>query len=261
MLDKLELERDLLLADLRNENSLAYALLFDPELRNTVARSMNGDRACWTCLNLDDGSAPIRGSLFFWGIDREGRMFPLSLDQDEDRLFSAQHPAFTLDLTPDAVESALRENGILPGLYLGFAAMALARGLLCCGGIFQTGYLRRIRNGTAACLAAAGYGGMAACLEALPDAPLTSGFLPLGFANGADPPYAAGGVELLAAGGLSTGHLATLRDMTLTRALGSSFPYLYELAVPSGERLPGWQETLRREYGVELFPAGQEKRI
>jgi hypothetical protein len=261
MLDKLELERDLLLADLRNENSLAYALLFDPGLRDTVARSMNGDRACWTCRSLDDGSAPLRGSLFFWGIDRKGRMFPLSLDQDRDRLFSAQHPEFTLDLTPGAVERALRENSVLPGLYLGFTAMALARGLLCCGGIFQTGYLRRIRGGTAASLVAAGYGGMAACLKALSDAPLTSGFLPLGFVNGADPPYAAGGVELLAAGGLSAGNLATLRDMTLTRALASSFPYLYELAVPPGERLPGWRETLRREYGVELFPAGQEKRV
>ncbi|MDR1124656.1 MAG: hypothetical protein LBM64_01130 [Deltaproteobacteria bacterium] len=257
MLDKLELERDLLLADLRNENSLAYALLFDPGLRDIIARCMNGDRACWTCRSLDDGSAPTRGSLFFWGIDREGRMFPLSLDQDKGRLFSARYPAFTLELTPGAVERALRENSILPGLYLGFTAMALARGLMCCGGIFQTGYLRRIRNGTAAGLAAAGYGGMAARLKALTDAPLTSGMLPLGFVNGLDPPYAAGGVELLAAGGLSAGQLAALRDMTLSRALASSFPYLYELAVPSGERLPGWQESLRSEYGVELFPAGQ----
>jgi hypothetical protein len=261
MLDKLELERDLLLADLRDENSLAYTLLFDPGLRNTIALTMNGDRACWTCRSLDDGSAPIRGTLFFWGIDREGRMFPLSLDQDKSRLFSARRPAFSLELTPGAVARALRENSILPGLYLGFTAMALARGLLCCGGIFQTGYLRRIRDGTAAALLAAGYGGMAACLTALSCAPLTSGFLPLGFANGADPPYAAGGVELLAAGGLSAGHLAALRDMTLTRALAPSFPYLYELAVPPGERLPGWWEALRREFGVMLFPPGPLKGI
>ncbi len=255
MLDKLELERDLLIADVQNKDSLAYAVLFDPELRAAIARNLNGDRGCWTCERLDGQSPPARGSLFFWGIDRAGRMFPLNFDQEKNCLFSTHHASFRQELTPDSIERALRENSILPGLYLGFTVMALARGLLCCGGVFQTGYLQRMRNGTAACLAAAGYPEMAACLEALPDAPLTSGFLPLGFDNGVDPPYAAGGIELFASGGLSHENLETLRSMTVSQALQSSFDYIYELAVPPGERQSGWREALQREYGVELFPA------
>jgi hypothetical protein len=254
MLDKLELERDLLLADVKNESSLVHAVLFAPGLRAAIARDLNGGRGCWSCENVDDRSAPARGTLFFWGIDREGRMFPLSLDQKKNCLFSAHNPSFGLALTPDAIGNALRENSILPGLYLGFAAMALARGLLCCGGVFQTGYLQRMRKMTAACLRGAGFDGMAACLDALPDAPFTSGFLPLGFSNGDSPPYAAGAVELFASGGLSAENLEALRSTTIARALESSFDYIYELAVPSTERRPGWLEALRPEYGVELSP-------
>ncbi|MDR3175506.1 MAG: hypothetical protein LBU06_03100 [Desulfovibrio sp.] len=257
MLDKLELERDLLIADMRNEDSLAYAILFDTDLRYLVARSLNGDRGCWTCESLDDRSPLVRGTLFFWGIDREGRMFPLNLDQEKNCLFSTLHTSFRTELTPGAIACALSENSILPGLYMGFTAMALARGLLCCGGVFQTGYLRRMRKGTAACLAATGFKDMAACLEALPDAPLTSGFLPIGFNNGINPPYAAGGVEMFASGGLSAENLETLRSLTVSQALDSSFDYIYELVMPSGERMPGWREALRRGYGLELFPAAR----
>lgn len=254
MLDKLELERDLLIADVRNESSLAYAILFDPNLRAAIAQCLNGNRGCWTCADMEGQSPPARGSLFFWGIDRAGRMFPLHLDQEKSCLFSARHPSFRQELTPASIERALRENSILPGLYMGFTAMALARGLLCCGGVFQTGYLRRMRNGTAGSLAATGHKDMAARLEALPDAPLTSGFLPLGFDNGTNPAYAAGGIELLASGGLSAENLEALRSMTVSQALRSSFDYIYELAVPPGERLPGWRAALRCGYGVELFP-------
>lgn len=254
MLDKLELERDLLIADMANESSLAYAILFDQELRALITRNLNGDRGCWTCENPDGTSLPARGSVFFWGIDREGRMLPLYLDRQGKRLVCAQYPSFQLELAPGPVARALRENTILPGLYLGFTAMALARGLLCCGGVFQTGYLRRMRGGTADCLAATGYGGMAACLRKLPDAPLTSGFLPLGFRGGNSLPYAAGGIELIAAGGLSAEDLQRMRAMTVARVLESSLDYIYELAVPSGERRPGWLEELRTGYGIELFP-------
>ena len=259
MLDKLELERDLLLGDLHNANSLVHAILFEPELRAVIARNLNGGRGCWTCRNLDDRSAPAQGSLFFWGIDREGRMFPLSLDHKRNRLIAASDPSFTLPLMRDAVTDALRANRILPGLFLGFAALALARGLLCCGGVFQTGYLRHMRAMTVACLRESGFGDMAACLEALPDAPFTSGFLPFGFRNGDTPPYAAGAVELVASGGLSAEHLESLRTMPLSRAMSSSLDYIYELAVPPSEVRPGWFEALRPdEYGVELSPADEK---
>ena len=254
MLDKLALERDLLLADLTNENSLAHAILFTPELRYAIARNLNGSRACWACENVDLPSAPARGTLFFWGIDREGRMFPLNLDQKRNRLFAASDVSFSLDLTRDAVADSLRENRILPGLFLGFAAMALARGLLCCGGVFQAGYLRRMREMTALSLRESGFSDMAACLEALPDAPFTSGFLPLGFRSGDSPPYAAGGIELFASGGLSVKNLETLQSMSVAQALEPSFNYIYELAVPPGERQPGWLEAVRPDYGVELSP-------
>lgn len=254
MLDKLELERDLLIADVQNKNSLAHALIFDPELRSAVVRRLNGARGCWTCEDPDGGSAPIRGTVLFWGIDPKGRMMPLCLDQKAGHLFCPKDPSFRKNLTPTVIAQALRNNRILPGLYMGFSAIALARGLLCCGGLFQTGYLRRMRTVTAACLAEAGYGDMAACLTALPDAPLTSGFLPLGFNNGVNPPYAAGAVELLAAGGISADDLNALGAMPLRQALEPAFPYMYELAIPTGERHPGWTETLRRGYLLELTP-------
>lgn len=255
MLDKVALERELLLADIENENSLAHVLLFSPELRAAVVRALEGERGCWTRKDREDRSEPVRGSMFFWGVDRQDRMVPLGLDQENNRLFSAQYPAFSLELTPGAIKRALKESRILPGLYLGFAAIALARGLMCCGGVFQTGYLRRMRNGTAASLAATGFADMAARLEGLPDAPLTSGFLPLGFANGSTPPHAAGSLEIFAAGGLSGENLEILRSVTVARALESSFDYIYDLATPPRERLPGWAQALRGAYAVELSPA------
>ncbi len=253
-LDKLALERALLLADIPNEHSLAHAVLFEEKLRADIVQCLNNCRGCWTCDEIAGQVHPAQGTLFFWGVDKKGRGLALSLDQEKNQLFAAAQPSFKLDLTPDAVHAALRDNLILPGLYLGFSAMAIARGLLCCGGVFQTHYLRTMRAETAACLAAAGETGMAQCLSGLPDAPMTSGFLPIRFRTANNPPYPAGPVEIMAAGGISENDLAALSSMDAQTALDLSLDYIYELAVPPEERIPGWIEALRRAHGVMLQP-------
>ena len=253
-LDKAELAHKLIIKDMADEQSLIHMLLFTPEVRNNILAALNRTLGCWTCSDAETWAAPDQGTVFFWGIDAKGRAFPLGLNS-QNEFFSADHPGFRLALNPADMREALATKSIMPGLYLSFVVLAIARGLMCCGGAYQTGYLVDMRNRTASALAGIGEQALAQCIGALPSAPMTTGFMPLRFAGGESAPYPAGPVEIMAAGGLTPVCLESIAKVSAREAFVLYLACQYEDIVPAGKRIPQWCEHFAPHGGVVLGPA------
>ena len=253
-LDKAELARRLLIKDLFNAHSLARALLFEPAARRAVLAALNRTPGCWNCPDEEAWATPEQGTVFFWGLDRQGRAFALGLDA-QGCLVAPAYPDFRLAFTPMALAEALQRKHIFPGLFLSFAALALARGLMCCGGAYQSGYLVHMRNRAAAALNSAGEAKLAELISGLPTAPMTTGLMPLRFKGGEERAYPAGPVEIMAAGGLGPEHLEAMAGVTAPQAFGLYVAAHYEDIIPTGKRIAQWVEHLAAQGGVVLEPA------
>lgn len=256
-LDKAELARKLIIKDLSDEHSLIHALLFQPKIRRALLAALSGTLGCWRCQagDMNIWSEPVQGTVLFWGVDDQGRAFGLGLAED-GHLVSKAQPQFRLSLNPADLSAALERKRILPGLYLSFAAIAIARGLVCCGGAYQTGYLAEMRSRTAAALHSAGESALAQCIGAPAPAPMTTGLMPLRFCAEGEgrSPYPAGPVEILAAGGLTPAHLEALAGVPAHEAFALYLAYQYEDIIAPGKRIPGWLTHLAPRGGVVLGP-------
>lgn len=250
-LDKAELARTLIVKDISDEHSLIHGLLFQPEIRKQLLLALNGTLGCWNCPDIERWSTAAQGTVLFWGIDPKGRAFTLGLRED-GVLVSEVHSEFRLALTPADVHEALERKRILPGLYLSFAVMAIARGLMCCGGAYQTGYLADMRQRSAIALENAGEMALAQCIGALPPAPMTTGFMPLRFRAGEGEPYPSGPVEIMAAGGLTDARLEAVAAIPAHEAFALYLAYQYEDIIPPARRIPGWLSHLAPRGGVVL---------
>lgn len=242
-------------ADLASSRSLLRALCLEPECVLALWRELDGTRGCWT---RGDGIFPVRGTFLFWALDDMGRPLAMAPDPRGRLLLAAGRPDRNVKLSADDLASALRERRIFPGLYLYFAVASLARGLVCCGGVYQTGYLTAMRQGTARALHACGESAMACRVDAAPDSPLSTGFLPIRIpAETARPAsHAASPVDILARGGLDSGLLEGLAAMGADEAFAAALSYQYEDLVPEAERAPDWEERLSCPCGLMLPPPG-----
>ncbi len=258
-LDKAELARRLIIKDILDKKSLIHALLFEPAARRALLAALNRTLGCWTCPEEGGWSKLEQGTIFFWGIDPKGRAFPLGLNA-ENTLVSSAYAEFSLQLTPADLSAALEHKRILPGLYLSFVAVAIARGLNCCGGAYQTGYLVDMSRRTAAALKNAGEASLAGLIEALPAAPMTTGLMPLRFHSGGETPYPAGPVEIIAASGLTAAHLEGMAQVPAIEAFRLYLSAHYEDIIPPGRRIPEWAQHLAPCGGVVLGPAAGERR-
>lgn len=250
-LDKAELARKLIIKDISDERSLIHSLLFQQEIREQLLLALNGTLGCWNCPDTERWSAAAQGTVLFWGIDLKGRAFNLGLRED-GVLVSEACPEFRLPLTPADVREALENKSILPGLYLSFAVMAIARGLMCCGGAYQTGYLADMRKRTAVALENAGETALARCIGAFPPSPMTTGLMPLRFSAGEGTPYPAGPVEIMAAGGLTDARLEAVAAIPAHEAFALYLAYQYEDIIAPARRIAGWLSHLAPRGGVVL---------
>ncbi|MDR2051048.1 MAG: hypothetical protein LBQ63_04680 [Deltaproteobacteria bacterium] len=248
--------------DLFRPHSLIRCLL-EPEVSVNLLHELNEVMGCW---NLDrQGRGLSSGSFLFWGIDRRKNFRPLSPDAACRRLLSADG-SIRLDLEPGALEAALAQRRILPGLLISFSALALARGLLCRGGVYQIGYLENMRRGVMRALSRSGEKALAEKLEHAPAGAMIGGFIPLRLREETplperggepeEPCRVASPVDILAGGGLGADTLERLAAMPGKAAFAATLPFHYEEIVPSSERLPGWLPALADNPG--LFPDGRD---
>jgi hypothetical protein len=213
------LRQPLLLADLQDRSSLIARVLFEPELRTDLLRRLNGVPCCWT----DEGRSG--GTAFFWAVTTEGRTVPLALQNDA--LIGDEGP---FPLEPDALLEAVETGRLVPSIFLNLT-LGLARGLIQIGGFSQLDYLARMQQGIADALAH--IGDTASALRLGPPLPpmFTAGLAGLAVKHLPEGIVSAGGLSLIAHGGLTRRDLDRLHRLTLADAMLLELPGLTRMVV------------------------------
>jgi hypothetical protein len=220
---------DLLINDLADSNSLINNLFFDTARCDTLTNILDGRVGCWSRKGLHAiRSAQLlvhnhnAGTLFFWTVDHKGCKMPMDLIRGKTgtRLVPVGSTPRTQgeDWTPSKITEALQEGRILPSLFTCYTILALARGLVCHGGIYQTEYLPAMQAGISTTLRSCGNIERADRI----DQARTSGFCSghnLAMARYPDSTCVpAGRIEFMAAGGITPDHLEKMADLTLKEA-------------------------------------------
>ncbi len=132
--------------DLAKEGSMLNRLLWVPERLNALAHFLEGVSGCWSGLK--------GGTFLFWGIDKKNRAFRLSNESGQKspgslvltgRDFDGEMHTFNLDRF--TLSEALKERRLLPGNFLSFFSLGIARKSCLVGGCFQGEYLKQMING------------------------------------------------------------------------------------------------------------------
>lgn len=112
-------------------------LLFDPEVRETAVRLLDGVPGA-------HASFSGKGSVFFWHLEpQSGRRKALALAGGR---LAARDGSFSVELEPEAVTSGLARGALVPTTALSLLAVSVDAGLVCTGGFSQTTYLAQLRE-------------------------------------------------------------------------------------------------------------------
>jgi len=249
--------------DLDHENSLAYKVFFNPELRNSIIRNLDGCPGCWHAHRLRKRDTargnPVgmaTGTFFFWGIDDSGRRVPLALKSIKGDLQLCGRDdrggAFTMDFTRDALVQALGKQKLLPSLFTCFLLICFARGFTCVGGVFQGAYLTRMKAGIADGLDELGDTPAAAMIREITTTLYQDGMLAFMSPGQSNELFPAGPIEIIQAGGISRNNLTKAFGITVAQAhMAGLMGALKDAGAPI-TRKPGWQEMVARACSREL---------
>lgn len=231
----LELEQiaiQLLQADLYNESSLMWQIMFNPTLRTQVLSQLDGTKACWdraklakrTCLSSDiiDNTSGS-GTIFFWGVDDDGYRIPLLLvgsgrqamlqgRDDRGKLWSFY-------FNKQDVIGGLKTGRLLPSLFTCYSTIGFARGVSCCGGYFQAQYLPAIQNGLVRALyQSADCADFAQYVDRVPSDIYLSGMQMLMRCLDENLLLPAGPIEIIAGGGLYNSQIERMQSLIVRNA-------------------------------------------
>jgi hypothetical protein len=261
----LELEKIvhmLLESDLLNPESLAWCVMFDPELREAVIRELDSTKLCWSLemltqrLHIDrlDSSKKRAlnncGTHFFWGINPSGRRIPLYLDthgKNEEMLrgIDDRGNLWELPYTTQSILNALNQNHLLPSLFSCFLVLSFARGITCVGGYFQCEYLPMMQKGLVKALQKTpGYHDVADLVEGVTTDAYLSGMQAVMARINQDTLVPAGPIEIIAGGGLTDDDIQQILSLTVRDAhLASLFETIPDI-IPWAIKMPDWKKQL-----------------
>ncbi len=271
-----DLAVDLLLDDLAGpggRDALAASLCLDPRIRSMVLEALDGVEGCWSLEKLDrlasrGGDHEARsgaGTALFWGLDAKGRRVPMACSAHGGgavlrglSVASGDEPpeALEVPLRADALRQALAQGRLAPGLMLSYAVVGFARGLRCCGGVFQSDYMLAMRRGLAEVLRTRGARAEAEAVAAVPVDNFIAG-PEVAFLRAHDGLRPAGLVELAARGGMDAGAMGAAGRLTLRQGLLAGLVDLVEEFVEPELRPDGWRrdvdEWLAKTSGATLL--------
>jgi hypothetical protein len=234
----------LLVADLTTPQSLLHTLLFESAVRRELVHALDGTVGCWSLEELNNLTAstlPVHnqkvGTLFFWTVDHKVGKMPMHLVKTgtAHHLVPLRATPQTRgeDWTPAGIVHALEHGRILPSLFTCYALLALARRLVCHGGIYQTEYLPAMQAGVCQALRRTGHARQAAHIGAVRTNAMCAGHN-LAMARYADQSIVpAGRIEFMAGGGITHHHLEQMANLTLEHASLASLPETFAPFLPS----------------------------
>lgn len=258
----------LLLKDLFSDSSLISYVFFDRDLRERLLENLNGETACWnrTALKnrLEAAAAgnPTKGfcggSIFFWALNKDGRKVPLMVEERKGKTLLTgvddKGAIAEFAFTPKALSEALQQKRIIPSLFTSFTVLSLARNVTCAGGYFQAEYLPKMQKGLIAALQETpGYNALCPLIFAVETDAYLGGMQAVMTTCGKDRLVPAGPLEIMASGGLNSGDMNTIAEMTLKEAhLASLFDIVPELASHIVINT-NWRYDVSEELYKELF--------
>lgn len=268
----LEMEKivtSLLREDLPKPGTYIHEAMFNPKLRASMLRSLNGVYGCWDLQKLDTLLNPdLKGndrrkvmagasSVFVVGIDNKGRRVPMALvdkdTKDYRRALDENVPSSCLVLrglddsgnakeipyTPEAILQELDAKKALPGLVTCYSELAFAYGFRCYGGFMQADYLTNMRNGSVEALKALGFYKRAQKVARIPTENYATGMsLVVARYNDDGSVKPAGAIEIMAHGGLTTDDLLKMRTIKVREANLLGLPGMYRVIYREEERDP-----------------------
>ncbi|MEA2494423.1 MAG: hypothetical protein QOJ29_2334 [Thermoleophilaceae bacterium] len=219
--------------DLSDSSSLLHQLLFTGRLRDALLAALDGARACW-CLDglqqrlgasLDDATSRD-GTVFFWGLNEDGRRVPLTLLRRGTDLILAgideRRRAYSCIFHPEELRAALHTGVLVPSLFTCYVALAFARGLVCVGGYYQVAYLPVMQRAIVDVLHAENPRG-AVLISQVPTDICLAGLQFCGRILPGVGAIPAGPVEIGGAGGLTGEDLDAVRALSVPEAHLASF--------------------------------------
>ena len=244
VLDIQAVAKRLIIRDLLEPDSLVARIVLNEPLTRTIYRELEGRRACWSHAEKE------RGTFLFWHPTGECRNAALRLHPDKPELHAVDGSGFSVALQPEVLLEALHSGQLIPSLYLTFAALTMARGVICAGGIFQSDYLPLMIEKTAQSMAL--FAGQSdpqvvslrqlAQSEAM--SPFMTGMLPLWTKLETGVCQPAGAIECIAAGGLTKEITEKIAHCRVREAFLAAAVWFYEEMTPKAERAACWQQLL-----------------
>lgn len=222
----------LLQADLHNESSLMWQIMFNPTLRTQVLSQLDGTIACWeraklakrACLSSDiidnmSGS----GTMFFWGVDDDGYRIPLLLvGSGRQAMLQGRDDRgnlWSFSFNKRDVMVGLITGRLLPSLFTCYSTIGFARGISCCGGYFQAQYLPAIQNGLVRALyQSAECADFAKYVDRVPSDIYLSGMQMLMRCLDENLLLPAGPIEIIAGGGLYNSQIERMQSLIVRDA-------------------------------------------
>ena len=257
----------LLQADLRNEDSLVWQVMFDPDLRTLVLNQLDGVKGCWELRTLSERVHRHRvgneakpggcGTVFFWAVNTTGSRIPIFLTETYGGAElcgrDERGQIWTRPFTSENVLQGLLTKQLLPSLFTCCVAIAYMRGISFCGGYFQAQYLPLIQKGMVNALRSLkGCDGVADRISLVPSDVYVSGMQLMLRDLQNDYLLPVGPIEIAARGGLSFEQLVRLRSITVGDAhlagLTETFPDMPISKTPSAN----WYMQLAADHGRKL---------
>lgn len=245
-----EVSRRVICHDLADEDSILNRFLGNRARLSGLHEHLEGVPGCW--------SGSKGGTFLFWGIDQRGhsyRLFPgtdpgnrsgLSVLSGRD----TEGVLHTFETDPQRLIEGLEKRELLPGLFMTFFSLAIARNSVPAGGVYQGNYLKRMCRGVKKAWENTPEDTDDAARDWLAGLdkkrfPYLCGplFLTSSY-NGHIHP--AGSIELLA-DPVSFAELENALDITFRKAHQLGLYCLYLDAVPAGQREPGWWDRVSEE--------------
>ena len=133
--------------DLEDEESFLYKTLFNGAVLDLIRENLDGVSGCWT--------GDLGGTFLFWGVDEKKRLYRLNGEFEQSGLIASirfygtdldgNEHSFSLDRS--SLIEALRSYQLIPGLFVTFFALAIARDVTLWGGCYQGRYVRSMCQG------------------------------------------------------------------------------------------------------------------
>jgi hypothetical protein len=233
--------------DLSNPNTLLHQILFNDELRRNILANLNGQYGCWDLNKLTQliGAYKNRevknaeelekgsGTVFFWGVDGKGKRYPLTIIEEDGRIFlygvtRGGEEGIRIPLEEEKIRKEINKKTIIPSLFTSFLTVAFQRGLRCYGGFMQVDYLTEMKRGLVKSFQETGLYDIAEGIIGIPTENYSTGMMIVLVAEGGKK-RPAGTLDIIAGGGLSYNDLVRVGETSIRELNLLGLPNMYRV--------------------------------